>query len=173
MRFKRLTTDRSAMYAQAMALYHISFPFYEQREDDSQARIMSHEDYHFNLIEDEDGLIGLMLCWETPRFIYVEHFCILPSRRNKGYGTKALATLGREGKAVILEIDPPADEISIRRKAFYERDGFHVNNYVHDHPAYHAGYSAHRLLVMSSPEPLEEELYAAFARYLDTVVMKA
>jgi hypothetical protein len=37
---------------------------------------------------------------------------------------------------VILEIDPPVDSFSIRRKDFYLRLGFHENNYQHYHPAY-------------------------------------
>lgn len=32
--------------------------------------------------------------------------------------------VGERKKTVILEIDPPNDEVSVRRKAFYERAGY-------------------------------------------------
>ena len=63
-----------------------------------------------------------MLYWETPDFRYIEHFCILPALRGQRYGSRALSMLPND-RPVILEIDPPVDEIAIRRKAFYERCG--------------------------------------------------
>ena len=171
MRLERLTAAEHEMYARAMELYCQSFPFHEQREGDSQARIMGHEEYQFNLIYDGDEFAGLMLCWETARFIYVEHFCILPALRNRKYGQRALELLKERGKPIILEIDPPVDEISLRRKGFYERLGFQHNGYLHCHPPYHREYAGHDLVVMSCPELLAEERYEEFNQYLKTVVM--
>lgn len=171
MRFERLTTTEHPRYTEAMELYRISFPFHEQREADSQSQIMSHKDYRFNLIYDENQFVGLVLCWETEHFIYVEHFCILPAMRNKKYGQKALELLNQKGKTVILEIDPPVDEVSVRRKSFYERVNFKANSYEHCHPAYHTGYAGHHLVVMSCPEPLSQACYNAFDQFLKTVVM--
>ena len=71
MRLERLTAPEHGMYQGAMELYRSSFPFHEQREGDSQARIMGQEEYQFHLIYDGDVFAGLMLCWETARFIYV------------------------------------------------------------------------------------------------------
>ena len=90
-------------------------------------------------------------------FPFHEHFCILPDLRNKKYGQRALELLKEWGKSIILEIDPPVDEISLRRKSFYERAGYRENPFSHVHPPYHAGYSGHPLTVMSCPEPLSEE----------------
>ena len=83
--------------------------------------------------------MGLMLWWEAETFLYVEHFCILPAARNRGCGGRALAHLAEKGKTVILEIDPPVDEISLRREAFYERCGYRANIHPHVHPPYRAG----------------------------------
>ena len=171
MRLERLTTAEHGMYARAMELYCQSFPFHEQREGASQARIMGDGAYQFNLVYDGEVFVGLILCWETDRFLYVEHFCILPSLRNQKYGQRALELLGQRGKTVILEIDPPVDKISIRRKGFYERAGYRENPYPHVHPAYHSGCSGHTLTVMSCPEPLTEALYREFDQYLKDVVM--
>lgn len=171
MRFDRLTSPDDPRFARAMALYRASFPFHEQRKDASQAAILAEEDYHFRLIDDEDLFVGLLLCWDTPRFIYVEHFCIEPALRSRGYGRQALDLLCRQGVPVILEIDPPVDDVSIRRRRFYERAGFHGNAFPHVHPAYHEGIPGHSLVVMSAPQPLTGDEYHAFLRYLRDTVM--
>lgn len=129
MRFERLTNEKHEMYKKALELYSISFPSHEQRDMVSQTKILNDDDYYFNLIYDEEAFVGLALCWETKSFVYVEHFCILPEMRNKKYGQKVLQLLRQNGRMVILEIDPPVDVNSIRRKRFYERGGFVENPY--------------------------------------------
>ena len=67
----------------------------------------------------------------------------------------------------ILEIDPPEDEISRRRRGFYERNGFVYNEYDYIHPSYLRPPQPHRLMVMSYPEaisPAEFEAFRTFAR---------
>lgn len=173
MEFKRLTTSGGAVYDDAMELYRSSFPFHEQREDGSQRRIMGNGEYEFYLIYEERAWVGLLLCWETADFIYVEHFCILPEMRGRGCGGKALELLHQRGKQVILEIDPPEDEVSIHRKAFYERAGYRANSFAHIHPPYHEGFQGHRLVVMSHPAALSAEEYGSFNEYLKDTVMGA
>ncbi|MBQ9327720.1 MAG: GNAT family N-acetyltransferase [Solobacterium sp.] len=169
--YRRLTDENDPDYASYMELYHSSFPIHEQREPASQRNIMRLSDYRFDRIYDGSEFVGLMLNWETEHFIYVEHFCILPEKRSLGYGQKALRLLAERRKPVILEIDPPIDEISIRRKAFYERAGFYSNNYSHVHPAYHDGFDGHDLIVMSSPNMLTPAEYDRFMQYLCKAVM--
>ena len=67
-----------------------------------------------------------------------------------------LALLAAEGKPVILEIDPPVDDLSHRRQGFYERAGYHANPYAHVHPPYHAANRGHALVVMSYPGALTQ-----------------
>lgn len=173
MRFERLTSTENPLFGRGMELYGISFPDHEQREQDSQRIIMSHPDYQFNLIFDGNLFVGLMLCWETENFIYVEHFCIFPSLRNNSYGGRSLDLLSERGKTVILEIDPPIDDISIRRKGFYVRSGFVANPYRHAHPPYHKRYSPHNLVVMSKPVELTQNEYEWFNNYLTETVMSS
>ena len=172
MEFRRLTTSHGDIYKKARDLYEISFPYHELGEKDSQAGIMENDAYHFNLIFDENTWVGNMLYWETEDFMYVEHFCILPSMRNKRYGEKALEFLNGSGKTVILEIDPPVDDISVHRKAFYERAGFQANAFEHIHPPYHKEYDGHKLVIMSYPNCLSEMEYHMFSDYMKNVVMK-
>ena len=150
MHFERLTSADDPRFSATMEGYAVSFPPHEQREPASQRAIMTDPAY---------------------RFIYVEHFFILPHLRGHACGSRALALLGGRGKTVILEIDPPADDVSLRRRGFYERAGFHENPYRHVHPPYHAGNRGHDLVVMSYPRAISEEEYRAFADYLAARVM--
>ena len=172
MHFERVTSEKHKMFEHAMNLYSISFPAHEQREHRSQTEILSDAEYHYALICDSDAFIGLVLFWETKSFIYIEHLCILPEMRNKQYGQKTLELLGKCGKTVILEIDPPVDSISVRRKGFYERCGFAENPYAHVHPPYHRGNAGHNLVIMSCPRAIDQAEYNAFKHYLDSRVMK-
>lgn len=172
MNFVRLKSETDSRFARAIALYRESFPYHEQRESVSQRELWQVEAYHFDLIYDEDVFVGMLLYWETPHFIYVEHFCVDPALRNRSYGRRALALLGEKGKTVLLEIDPPRDETACRRKAFYERAGYKENPYPHVHPPYHAGYRGHQLVVMSYPRELTPAEYEHFHTYLQHQVMK-
>lgn len=175
MHFIRVTSAADSMYAAAMALYAQSFPAHEQRAAISQAAILRDAAYHFTLIFDGATFVGMLLYWDAGQFLYVEHFCICPELRGRQYGQRALALLheyaGQNGKSVILEIDPPIDAVSVRRKGFYERAQYHANAFAHVHPPYHKENSGHTLVVMSYPAPLTEAVYRDFARYLRDTVM--
>lgn len=169
MEFKRITNIQHPLYQEAMNLYKISFPYHEQRELISQSQILNHDEYHFDVICDDGNFVGEVLYWSIENLLYIEHFCILPTMRNKQYGQRVLALL--QEKPLVLEIDPPKDEISLRRKAFYERCGFVENHYCHIHPPYHKENSGHELVIMSSPRTLTEREYDVFNRYLQNVIM--
>ena len=103
------------------------------------------------LLYEGDQFQGILLYWEGPGFRYVEHFAIAPELRGGGVGARALAELCGQGIPVILEIDPPVDEISVRRQHFYERCGFSKNPFPHVHPPYRKGFQGHPLVVMVRP----------------------
>lgn len=163
--------EKHPMYQKALELYKISFPFHEQREKESQKEILQDKEYCFGLVYDREVFVGLVLYWETEDFIYVEHLCIAPDMRNKQYGQKVLAFLEQKKKTVILEIDPPVDEISKRRKAFYERCGFVENSFSHVHPPYHKENEGHKLVIMTCPKSISQGLYEKFEQYLKTRIM--
>ena len=144
---------------------------HEQRLPDEQRAVLSHPEYHFIQLFDGAEFVGLLLYWEAEDFRYVEHFCVRPELRGRRYGAKALEELGRDGKTVVLEIDPPVDDIARRRQGFYQRCGFAVNPYPHVHPPYRPEYPGHELVVLSSPRALTPAEYGAFACYLSAVVM--
>ncbi len=172
MELERVRNTAHPMFHQAIELYKSSFPYHEQREEQSQHRILRDDEYHFSLIYDKENFVGLILYWEPEEFIYIEHFCVLPEMRNRQYGQKTLSLLMNQGKPLILEIDPPVDEISIRRKGFYERCGFVENSFPHIHPPYHQENEGHHLVIMTSPKKVTQELFDTFSQYLKNRVMK-
>ena len=108
--------------------------------------------------------------YEKAMELYSKSFSIyeqrLPEMRGRGCGAQALSLLGER------EIDPPNDEVSVRRKAFYERAGYRANPFEHIHPPYHSEYKGHRLVVMTCPTTISENEYKNFNSYLENVVMK-
>lgn len=167
---ERITDTGHPLYEAALALYAESFPLHERREPHSQTAILRNDAYHFDVFTDGADLVGEILSWDMGDFLYVEHFCIAPSVRNRGYGSAVLRSLG--GRAVILEIDPETDETAKRRRGFYERCGFVGNPYRHIHPPYHAHNAGHLLTVMSFPRALSPAEYGNFRAYLENTVMK-
>lgn len=168
---RRITDTEHHMYAEALKLYDESFPIHEIREGISQHAILKDPAYSFDLIFSRNEFIGLALFWTKDRFIYIEHLCILPEKRNMHYGEMTLDFLKQYGKILILEIDPPIDAISIRRMAFYERCGFCQNSFEHIHPPYHKEFKGHELKIMSYPEPISNDVYREFNDYLSSHIM--
>ena len=118
-----------------------------------------------------ERFLGILLFWEAEGFRYVEHFATCPQLRGRGVGARALARLNGEGVPVVLEIDPPEDPVSRRRKGFYEGLGLVSNPWPHIHPPYRLEFSGHALEVMTFPGGWDEGQYRRFARYLDETVM--
>lgn len=158
-------------YEEALKLYATSFPYNEQRERKSQNEILSNKEYRFDIIYDESEFVGIILSWETNDFLYVEHLCIMPEKRGNGYGSKVLALI-KNGKKVILEIDPLTSNVAVKRLDFYIRNGFLQNDFSHVHPPYHKGVDGHNLIVMSYPSMLTDKEYEKFNKYLSCTVMK-
>ena len=169
MELKRITDIAHPDYPRALELYSASFPEHERREENSQAKILKNPEYHFDVIYEGGAFAGEILYWDTGAALYVEHFCILPGLRGHGLGHQTLELLRL--KPVILEIDPPEYDISIRRKDFYERCGFTANPYSHIHPPYHRSHDGHRLVIMSRPDVLTPDKFDDFVRYLHDIVM--
>lgn len=172
MELARVTSPEEDGFRRAMELYALSFPIHEQRIAASQEQIMGLPEYHLEQVMEDGRFLGALFYWEIEDFLYVEHFCMDPAVRGRGLGQQALVLLAERGKPVILEIDPPVDEISKRRRGFYLRCGFQENPWPHVHPPYRGGYQGHELVVLSCPKVLEQTSYEAFFRYLRDVVMK-
>lgn len=56
------------------------------------------------------------------------YLAVEPSLRNKNYGSIILRKLKEKYKLLFLSVDVPVDNISVRRKNFYLRNGFYDTN---------------------------------------------
>lgn len=171
MEFYRMTSAQDGFFDPAFRLYQESFPVHEQRTRERQESLMAEPQYHFEILLRQGALCGIILYWTLEKAVYIEHFAISPEQRGNAVGSNALKRFCEQHKRVILEIDPPRDEISVRRKGFYERLGFKVNGYPHRHPAYRRDYPPHELVVMSYPLELDEGEYDGFYQGLKHQVM--
>ena len=170
--FERINSHEHHYFEDAFKLYQSSFPIFEQRLKNDQIEVLSDNNYHFNLIMFENEFSGILLTWKTENFIYIEHLAISSEKRGQNIGTFILYYLKSEiDRPIILEIDPPDDSISIKRKIFYEKAGFIESFFTHKHPPYQLGWQAHTLKIMSYPS-ISDDIYLNFKNYLDNHIMK-
>ncbi len=169
----RVTDAKSNEFAEAFEIYKSSFPIYEQRRLKDQIDALSDEDYYFEIVkDDENTVLGILLSWKNEDFVYVEHLAILQSARGKNIGTRILEHLKqKESLPIILEIDPPVDEISIKRKGFYENLGFEMLDKAHLHPVFIKGYEPYDLKVFSYPK-IDDQMYEKYNIFLFNRVMQ-
>ena len=62
---------------------------------------------------------------------YLMYFSVIDTLRNKKYGSKILQDLKEKYGTLFLSIEQPVDELSIRRKNFYLKNGFFETNKIY------------------------------------------
>lgn len=162
---------------QAWELYEASFPDHERWQKEAFGRACEDERFNTKLAVDENGeLMALLYYWLFGEFLYVEFLAVNPEMRGRNIGSEIIAALIKEnpGRKVMLEIDPPVDEISIRRLRFYERLGFVANGYEHIHPSYISGDAAHPhlLVVLTHGRVITSNEFMEFRTFLLSVLEK-
>lgn len=149
---KQVTTQDEVHYAFVEALMHTAFP-QEERRDTPQQREYSdhHPQFHNNIVLQGNTPIGMISYWNMGDFFYIEHFAIDPARRNGGYGKQVLQVLQQKLQApLVLEVEKPEDEFSIRRIGFYQREGFTLHEKPYMQPPYRPTDSGLPMLLMTS-----------------------
>lgn len=153
--YRRFLSTADAGWAAAYRLYEASFPPCERRSERDYDAALADGRLHAESVWDGDLFVGLVFWWLADEgCAYLEHLAVEPVLRGHNYGARILHDLCRRAGRVILEIDPPEDEISRRRRGFYERNGFVYNEYDYIHPSYLRPPQPHRLMVMSYPEAI-------------------
>ena len=83
-------------------------------------------------------------------FYYIEHFAIDPSLRNGGYGKRVLESIQTKLQGpIVLEVEEPTEEMSIRRINFYKRLNFTLHEKPYMQPPYRTGDSGLPMLLMT------------------------
>ena len=76
-------------------------------------------------IIDNGVFVGMSYIVNCNNAYYLMYLAVEPNLRNKNYGSHILMDLKEKYKTLFLSIDEPADDISVRRKNFYLRNGFY------------------------------------------------
>lgn len=171
--FERIEDVNHPYFEEAFSLYEASFPFFERRAREDQVRALSDKEYSFNIIKNPEGeMLGILLYWDNADFFYIEHLAVNLEKRGQNIGTRTLSHLKSVvNKPIILEIDPPNDDISIKRKSFYLRGGFTYTDKMYTHYSYRKTAQAHDLHIMSYPA-ISGALFNTFKQYINSNIMK-
>lgn len=128
-----------------------SFPTDEYRTYDEHKALLYNDLYTIYALYDGIKLKAFISVWEFDKFAYVEHFAVTPEYRNGGLGSEMLRELRlKTNKKICLEVEPPESETARRRIAFYQRNGFYLNDYPYIQPPISKGKKAIPLLIMTS-----------------------
>ena len=147
------TTD--PFYAFVEQLWLAAFPDDERRSIDAQRYNADHNPvFHCMLAEDENEAIGFFTYWDFGLYCYGEHFATQPSVRNQGYGSRIIRALHDHiQRPLVLEVEMPNDDLSVRRIHFYQRNGLQLwEGYDYIQPPYSASTTALPMLLMASQE---------------------
>ena len=135
-----------------------SFPLTEFRPQNEQAELFKNKYYKIYGIKKSEELISFAAVWEFDNFIFIEHLATHHEHRNEGFGAKILCKiLALSDKIVCLEVEPPTNDLSKRRVAFYERNGFFFNSYPYIQPSISAGREPIPLYIMTSRGKINEK----------------
>lgn len=157
-----------------------SFPVDERRTMENQKKLFLEEKYELLGCKKEGKMLSFFAVWQFEDFLFIEHFAVDKEARNGGLGAVMLSNLQKmNNKKIILEVEPPADELTKRRVAFYERNGFCLNDYFYMQPAMDEDTKPIPLKIMSYPkelsrnefEAVREELYRSVYRQNENTIM--
>lgn len=173
MQFKRIKTE-SEILQQAWDVYMNSFPDYERRSIEAHIKALGDCLFYANEIYVDSKIIGVLFYWKLSNYIFIEHFAIDESLRGKNYGSLVLQKLIADNKdsLIILEIEPPIDDISNKRLRFYEKLGFKMNDYYYEHPSFRAiNPHVHELKLMSYPRCITRDELTVFRENMKNRVL--
>lgn len=145
-----------------------SFPESEYRPYEKQLKLLNVEEYTLHTKYNEKGeLIAFIALWDFPEFAFIEHLAVSPLCRGMGIGTKVMKEIiKRYHKPIILEIEPPKDDITTKRLKFYERLGFNICSFEYYQKPLREGQEKLRLNLMSYPITLDRETFEKINEYL-------
>ncbi len=167
-----IKTPSDRLFADFIKLYDASFPAYERRTAALHEIALSDPRYTQEVWTFGGDIAALNSYWTFPSYIFLEHYAVGQNLRGRGIGTRLLSEFVRSaGKPCILEIDPPVDEVSIRRLHFYERVGFKATPF-YISQIYIPGYEDQKMLILSHPDAISEEAFGEFESDYKNIIMR-
>ncbi len=164
MELHRIVSVEDVYWEALWHLYESAFPSAERRNRQQMERMLSERtDMYFNAVLEEE-LAGFFVYWVFGDFYYLEYLAVFPELRNKRIGQKVLEYAAQYLKGSrLLEVEPPADEITTRRVRFYQRNGYEVLDKDYSQPSYDGEKEGVALWIMGNrsydnPEVLQRRL---------------
>lgn len=141
-----------------------AFPSEERRNYEDQKRLLNEDAYSITSHKDEVGNITAFIAsWEFSHFVFIEHFAVSSKIRGNGMGTLMIKDyLSNCSKSIFLEVEPPENDISMRRIEFYKRLGFHLNDYDYLQPPLQKQHDFLPLRIMSYPKRVDNKEFIDF-----------
>ncbi|MFI3175701.1 MAG: GNAT family N-acetyltransferase [Bacillota bacterium] len=158
----------------AYAILKESFPIAEFRTKEKQKALLQKKEYVLYGIykeESDEEIVGILATWQIRGYIYIEHFAIKNSLRGSGIGGRLLQQLQESSETkIVLEVELPEETMQKRRVAFYEKHGFHGNDFSYMQPPLREGEALFPLMLMTYPRSLSETEFLQCKKLLyDTV----
>ena len=132
-----------------------SFCLDEIRDFPLAAQVYEEDEYRLYHICKDGERVGFIAIWEFENFSFVEHFVIYERYRNRGFGSEVIALVRERYPQVVLEVEPPKEEMAARRFGFYKRSGFVPNSLHYMQPSYRENGNEVHLILMSYPDELQ------------------
>lgn len=143
------------------SLMQKSFPKNEYRTYENQKKLLTNKYYKIiPYFGNENEFLAFAAVWEFESFKFVEHIAVSEKCRGMGIGSKIMRDIIEKSDTdIILEIEPPNDEISIKRLSFYERLGFKINEYPYLQPPFTKNGKPIPLKILSYPQTIDEQKF--------------
>lgn len=175
--FIQVKQANSIYWEQFERLFISAFPEHERRSMEGMKRAIENEKYHLDFFLIDNAFVGFRSYWIFETFLFGEYMVIDPCLRNSGIGQRVhshyfnkLHQLNLTG--VIGEIDPPIDEISIRRRNFFLRLGFVENDLPYYSIDFKPPHTPYQLKLISYPNYIDFATSQRFQSFVHNVVVK-
>ncbi|HEX7584527.1 MAG TPA: GNAT family N-acetyltransferase [Prolixibacteraceae bacterium] len=152
-------------------IYEEAFPPEERRDWSQIVELLINPQFCFNGIYFQQKIVGFYTIWNLGEFNFMEHFAILDSERGKGIGSQVFQQIFKlNSTQLILEVEEPFTRSAQKRIEFYERLNFVVSEGVYYQPPYSIGKNKVKMLLMSNPERILPDDFAAIQSRIYDVV---
>lgn len=153
-----------------------SFPESEMRSFEGQKNLLTKSNYKIvpKYDKSKKTLIAFIATWEFDDFVFIEHLAVTNKMRGQGIGGKLLKDYVNscKNKRLILEVEPPYDDVSKRRIEFYERIGFHLHPFYYEQPPLQKDFDYIQLKIMVYPEKISEKEFTKIKKEIYKTVYK-
>lgn len=130
-------TEKDANYSKVIELYGSAFPKVQRVPPWVLRYRLKKGKAGFEVLYEHEKWIGFIFTKDYKDIVSVQFFAISESCRSSGYGSKVMESMKERhsGKRIVLnieELDAEAENCQqrIKRKAFYEKNGFSSSGYL-------------------------------------------